>query len=287
MLIKNEIANVWCIEDNKLVNKNKVISKINYDGLEVAILKSKQNWIYPDMLIKDKDNIYWELGISPINFSKLVNATLEDKETKQYGDYIKNAITKMDFEKFFQKKIKESKYFNKCELQFITTHYPTLYEKAKLSRENFINKEEQEKAEERIKIEKANKERVAIVNEIFESKVVEMKTKIHLGDIVKVEEIRFYKDNDYSNGETYQNNLLYLAKEYGVKIPLATQGYINNRLVEYNFGTGVYSIKKTRSNNNPSTKIRECLEQIKNKVDEEYRRNMQKRKIEQIKGVVK
>ena len=135
--------------------------------------------------------------------------------------------------------------------------------------------------------EKANNEKVSATNEIFESKIAEMKMKIHLGDIVKVEELRFYKNNDYYNGETYQNNILYLAKQYKVNIPLATQGYINNRLVEYNFGTGVYSIKRMKNNNNPSTKIRECLEQIKDKIDEEYKRNKEKTKIEQIKGVVR
>lgn len=287
MLIKNEIANVWCIEDNKLENKNKVISKIVYDGLEIAILKTKQDWTYADMLIKDKDNIYWELGIAPIDFNRLKNGTLDSQEIKKYCDDIKNAITKMNFEQFFQKKIDKSMYFNKCELQFIATHYPILYEKSKQSREKFINKREQENAEERKKLEKANNEKVSATNEIFESKIAEMKMKIHLGDIVKVEELRFYKNNDYYNGETYQNNILYLAKQYKVNIPLATQGYINNRLVEYNFGTGVYSIKRMKNNNNPSTKIRECLEQIKDKIDEEYKRSKEKTKIEQIKGVVR
>ena len=42
-----------------------------------------------------------------------------------------------------------------------------------------------------------------------------------------------------------------------------------------------------KNNNNPSTKIRECLEQIKDKIDEEYKRNKEKTKIEQIKGVVR
>ncbi len=287
MLIKNEIANVWCIEDNELENKNKVISRIVYDGLEIAILKTKQDWAYADMLIKDKNNIYWELGIAPIDFNRLKNGNLDNQEIKKYCDDIKNTITKMNFEQFFQKKIDKSMYFNKCELQFIATHYPILYEKSKQSREKFLNKREQENAEERKKLEKANNEKVSATNEIFESKIAEMKMKIHLGDIVKVEELRFYKNNDYYNGETYQNNILYLAKQYKVNIPLATQGYINNRLVEYNFGTGVYSIKRMKNNNNPSTKIRECLEQIKDKIDEEYKRNKEKTKIEQIKGVVR
>ena len=72
MIEKNEIANVWCIEDNKLVNKNKVISKVTYNGVEIAVLKSKREWVHSDLLIKDKDNVYWELGIAPIKFEKFI-----------------------------------------------------------------------------------------------------------------------------------------------------------------------------------------------------------------------
>ena len=185
MIEKNEIANVWCIENNRLVNKNKVISKITYNGLEIAVLKSKREWIYSELLIKDKDNVYWELGIAPIRFEKFISVSIDNTipKTKEYCDDVTNAYKKLDFEKFFISKIEKNKYFNLCELKYISKYHTDLYDKAKTSRENFLQEKERERQEERQKIEKAENEEIDTVNEIFESKIAEMKTKIHLGEV--------------------------------------------------------------------------------------------------------
>ena len=279
MIEKNEIANVWCIEDNKLVNKNKVISKVTYNGVEIAVLKSKREWVHSDLLIKDKDNVYWELGIAPIKFEKFISVIIDDTipKTKEYCDDVTNAYKKMDFEKFFISKIEKNKYFNLCELKYISKNYTDLYDKAKTSRENFLQEKERERQEERQKIEKAENEEMDIVNEIFESKIAEMKTKIHLGDVVASKNYDYYKERNYYGGKVTQNNFLYLANYYGIEIPLATKGFINNRLISYSFGTGVYYINK-KINNKGSIKLRECFEKIKDKVDEEYQRNKKQTK---------
>ena len=116
-----------------------------------------------------------------------------------------------------------------------------------------------------------------IVNEIFESKIAEMKTKIHLGDVVASKNYDYYKERNYYGGKVSQNNFLYLANYYGIEIPLATKGFITNRLISYSFGTGVYYINK-KINNKGSIKLRECFEKIKDKVDEEYQRNKKQTK---------
>lgn len=279
MIEKNEIANVWCIENNKLVNKNKVISKITYNGLEIVVLKSKREWIYSELLIKDKDNVYWELGIAPIRFEKFINVSVDNTipKTKEYCDDVTNAYKKLDFEKFFISKIEKNKYFNLCELKYISKYHTDLYDKAKTSRENFLQEKERERQEERQKIEKAENEEMDTVNEIFESKIAEMKTKIHLGEVVASEDYDYYKERNYYSGKVTQNNFLYLAKQYGIDIPLATKGFINNRLINYSFGTGVYYINRNISNKG-SIKIREYFEKIKDKVDEEYERNRKQTK---------
>ena len=82
-----------------------------------------------------------------------------------------------------------------------------------------------------------------------------MKYKIFIGEIISVENFEFYKDDQYS-GRTIQNNILYLAKLYGIKIPLATQGFINNRLKSYNFKTRNCFYKITDGNKRCSTKIK-------------------------------
>ena len=107
-----------------------------------------------------------------------------------------------------------------------------------------------------------------------------MKYKIFIGEMVSVEDFEFYKDDKYS-GRTIQNNILYLAKLYGIKIPLATQGFINNRLKSYNFKTRDCFYKITDENKRCSTKMGIYLEQIYQKIQEEYKESL-KRKMKLI-----
>lgn len=285
---KNEIANVWYIDGNELKNGNKVISKVMYNEVEFAILKSKRNWMYADMLIKDNDNVYWELGIAPIKFEKFVRTSIDNtiQENKEYCDDILNALSKLDLKKFFTKMIEEKRYFNKCELKYISKYYPELYEKAENSRNDFLEKQRLENEQRKKEIEKANEEQVEITNEIFEDKLFKIKLAISLDKEIQIEDLEFYKDNKYENGKTTQNCILYLAKLYGVKIPLATQGFINNRLVSYDFGNGSFSYKLINNNKKTSTEMHKYLAQISNKVKDEFKDKQEqlKEKVKEMKG---
>ena len=87
------------------------------------------------------------------------------------------------------------------------------------------------------------------------------------------QDLEYYKNNNYENGLTTQNCFLYLAKRYGIKIPLATQGFINNRLVDYDFATGNYSYRVT-TNKRSSTKIHEYMRDIFKGVNDEFNRQV-------------
>ena len=89
-----------------------------------------------------------------------------------------------------------------------------------------------------------------------------IKYKIFIGETIPIENFEFYKDDKYENGKTIQNNILYLAKYYGIEIPIATQGFINNRLVNYNFKTGLFAYKITDKNKKYSYKMK-YVHQIK------------------------
>ena len=52
MIERNEIESVWFIENNELKNANRVVTKLDYKGQEITILKSEREWIYTDLLIK-------------------------------------------------------------------------------------------------------------------------------------------------------------------------------------------------------------------------------------------
>lgn len=291
MIERNEIENVWFIENNELKNANRVVIKLDYKGQEIAILKSEREWIYTDLLIKDNDQVYWNLGIASAKFQNFIDVLNNQADTKtiEYCNNISNAYKNLDLECFFTKKINEKRYFNKCELKYISIHISDLYDKAKMSRENFLAEREKEKAIELQKRAKAEQEQVDITNEIFKKKLNEIKQNINLDKEIQVEDLIFYKDNKYENGKTTQNCILYLAKEYGINIPLATQGFINNRLVNYDFGNGTFAYKITDKNKKASNVMHKYLIEISKCVKSEFKDNIKqlKTKLKEMNGGVK
>lgn len=279
-IIKNEIGKVWLIEDNKLKCQNKVISKLDYFGKEVAVLKSKANWYKQELLFRDqKQNCYWELGIAPIQFKKFLNDVIKNKKGIVWNKMLEN-FTEKSIINFFKKSINKKQYFNMCELEFISRHCETeMLIKAQESRENILKAREQESAKEKEIEKKREMEEVQEVNNKFEEKIKEIKEKIYLGENVNSEELEYYKDNNGKNEKYIQNCFLYLAKQYNINIPLATRGYINRKLVNFNFGTGKYCIKFINGNRQESTKIIEYMEQIRKKIIAEVKTQDKKTKV--------
>lgn len=291
MIERNEIESVWFIENNELKNANRVVTKLDYKGQEITILKSEREWIYTDLLIKDNNQVYWNLGITPAKFQNFIDVLNNQADTKtiEYCNDISKAYKNLDLECFFAKKINEKRYFNKCELKYISIHIPDLYDKAKKSRENFLTEREKEKAIELQKRAKAEQEQVDITNEIFEKRLNEIKQNINLDKEIQVEDLVFYKDKKYENGKTTQNCILYLAKQYGINIPLATQGFINNRLVSYDFGNGTFAYKITDKNKKASNVMHKYLIEISKCVKSEFKDNIKelKTKLKEMNGGVK
>ena len=291
MIERNEIESVWFIENNELKNANRVVTKLDYKGQEITILKSEREWIYTDLLIKDNNQVYWNLGIAPAKFQNFIDVLNNQADTKtiEYCNDISKAYKNLDLECFFAKKINEKRYFNKCELKYISMHIPDLYDKAKKSRENFLTEREKEKAIELQKRAKAEQEQVDITNEIFEKRLNEIKQNINLDKEIQVEDLVFYKDKKYENGKTTQNCILYLAKQYGINIPLATQGFINNRLVSYDFGNGTFAYKITDKNKKASNVMHKYLIEISKCVKSEFKDNIKelKTKLKEMNGGVK
>jgi len=287
MIEKNNIEPVWVIEDNKLKKANKVVSKIMYKNTEIAVLKTDRNCFCQDYLFKDSNNEYWSMGIIGFDFKKFISISVDDtlKDTKEYCDKVFNVISNFDLRNYFSEKISKQKYFNLCELKYISNYLPDLYENALNSRKIAKEKYDNRINEISKQVEKEHTEKVERVNGNFEKRLEEIKTYIRIGKNVEAENFEFYKDNKYENGITTQNCFLYLAKKYGINIPLATQGFINNRLVSYDFTTGSYSFKVT-SNKNPSAKIGEILTELQNKVKEDFDNSVKelKVKIDKMRG---
>ena len=271
MLVKNEMEKVWLIEDNKLKCTNKIVSKLNYFGKEVAILKTKANWDGQEMLFKDKkENCYWELGIAPIRFSMFLRNVLDNNEKDNSCNEMLDIFNEENIIRLFKKSIDKKSYFNTCQLKFINKHCDMdMFERAKESREDFLYNKKQEDEIWKEEQQRKAEEKIKQVNNKFYEQVKGIKNRIQLREIVKSEKLKFYKDNKDENGITEQNCFLYLAKQYGINIPLATQGFINNKLVDYNFGTGQYRFLVINGNKKGSEEIHKYFKQIYQKVVEE------------------
>ncbi len=271
-MLENQRVSVWHIDGNDLKHSNKIITKLNYKGIDIAVLKEDLSYSYQELLIKDCNNEYWSLGIAPIKFKDFETAIKNplDKENTECDNILKSYNEK-NIKTFFDNKIIKRKWFNKCELEYIYRYYPEIYDNAKKCREKILEERNIEKQEEENRKRQEQKDVVEKVNSIFQKQLKDIKYKIFIGEDVHIHDFIFFKDDKYDNGQTTQNSILYLAKEYGIKIPLATQGFINNRLVTYNFRNGNFSYKAT--NNRPSEKMHQYLEQIFEKVKEEYKEN--------------
>lgn len=112
---ETKIAKVWHIENNELTCKNKKVISINFNDIEISILKGEKEFYAQDFLIKDKNNEYWKLGIAPIKFQLFVsNNALEREEQTRVEEYkrdITNAYKNIDLKGFWQKKIEQNNYF--------------------------------------------------------------------------------------------------------------------------------------------------------------------------------
>ena len=275
-----KIAKVWHIENNELTCKNKKVVLSTYNDVEIATLKEERYYDVQEFLIKDKNNEYWKLGIAPIRLNMFIGSIdsylSEPSVVEKYREDITEAYKKLDLKAFWKKKINENRYFNKCELEYIHRHFPEIYEQAKESRRTFEENRDREQEQKRQEQEQKEQEKIKAVNDRFKKALKEMKYKIFIGEMISVEDFEFYKD-DKCSGRTIQNNILYLAKLYGIKIPLATQGFINNRLKSYNFKTRDCFYKITDENKRCSTKMGIYLEQIYQKIQEEYKESFKRK----------
>ena len=273
MIEKNEIEKVWFIEDNKLKKENKIVSKIFYKGVEIPVLKTERNRFFQDFLFKDKNNEYWSMKILGIEFKNFIHATIDPTllNRKEYCDNFIQSIPKIDLKGYFLAKVSNEQYFNLCELKYISQFYPEIYEQAKTCREHILDRNRKEHEEKNNKFEQEKKEKVKEVNAKFKEQLKEIKKKIYKGENIEVINFEFYKDDKYENGITTQNCILYLAKQYGIKIPIATQGFINNRLTDYNFKKKTGYFKRT-TNDRCSYSMVEYLDKLYESIKKEFKR---------------
>lgn len=269
--METKIVNTWLIENNKLVNKNKKVSSLKYKDLELYFLKQDEDNGYDmvSLLIKDINGVYWNFDIIHINLKNFENVVLkgENGMDEIYCENIYEKLKKFDLEEYFKGKIKNNRYFNMCELQYISQFYKELYDAALKSREFVIEKNRKISEAYQKERELREKENRNNINKKFQEDLNKTIEDILGGKYVKSIELEFYK-NDMDE-PTIQNCFLYLAEKYNVKIPLATKGFINNKLDSYNFEKQSYFKRDRKSKG--SSKIFEYFGELYEKIKEEHK----------------
>lgn len=268
--METKVVNTWLIEDGKLVNKNKKVSNLKYKDLELNFLKQEYNNgnNIVSLIIKDKNNTYWNFSIIHFNLRNFEKVVLNGEKgiEKIYCQNIYNKLKNFNLEEYFKGKIKNNGYFNKCELQYIHEFYKEMYEAALKSRNAIIEKNRKLSENHKKELQLKKEEEIKETNKKFQEDLKNTTEKILQGKYVVSIDFKFYKDN--TSEPKIQNCFLYLAEKYNVKIPLSTKGFINNKLESYNFEKESYFKKDNKSKG--STKIFECFKELYEKIKKEY-----------------
>ena len=270
--METKIVNTWLIENNKLVNKNKKVSSLKYKDLELYFLKQDEDNGYDmvSLLIKDINGVYWNFDIIHINLKNFENVVLkgENGMNEIYCENIYQKLKKFDLEEYFKGKIKNNRYFNMCELRYILQFHKELHDSALKAREAVIEKNRKISAAYQKEMELKEQEYKKQIYKNFQEDLNKTIDDILGGKYVKSIELEFYK-NDKDDEPTIQNCFLYLAEKYNVKIPLATKGFINNKLECYNFEKESYYKNDPKSKG--SSKIFEYFRELYEKIKQEYK----------------
>ncbi len=261
---------------NNPISREKEVLMLQYNNYNLYILNEDRNEYGAYVLYKDVKGECWLFKgytISPNRYIPLINGSIDEFDREDYTRYCNYMNEKIksvydDFHSFLKTKIEKDSYFSKMELSYIQLYIPELYQEAEKSKESFESrKKEKELEEKRNEEERKNKE-VKEKNKVFFDKIYSTKVAIHEGREVLSETIEYYRDNNYEN-KVQQNIFLYLFKEYGIPVALATQGFINNKLYSYNFGTrGSRSYGKYKGET-----LYVSLDKLKEEVDKELSKN--------------
>ena len=277
MDVKRETVHYISSKQTHVARKKDVLS-FRYKDYEFYVLNEDKSDA-PYILTKDQNGEYWILYNFFINY-RIYERTINDEHKDfnkdrdiAYCDFTLEKI-KNYYDNFIDNikiRISENKYFNIVELEYLSKNYTEFYLNAIKSRENFLELNRQKEESEQKEREETRKNIVKTKNKEFFDKIWSMKIAIHEGKLVLSETYEYYKDDDYYK-KTIQNNFLYLFKEYNIDVPLATQGFINNKLYGYDFGE---KVSKSWGKYN-GTVLYDSLNKLKSVVDIELSKSLEK-----------
>lgn len=166
----------------------------------------------------------------------------------------------------FTRTVTELVYPRMLEIFFVNEINPDLVPFLIRKHNEYLKAKSAIESEQRRTQERIDMEFVSEQNEILKSTVEKAVEILKHDGILKNETITEYR-NRYDFSEYKLIN--YIARKYGVKIPLKTQGWINSTLAEIKIENGEMTTYKRMSNTNPSNSIWKYMDELIKKIREE------------------
>lgn len=166
----------------------------------------------------------------------------------------------------FIRTVTELVYPRMLEIFLVNEINPDLVPFLMKKREAYLEAQSAIESEQRRTQERIDMEFVSEQNEILKSTVEKAAEILKHDGILKNETITEYRSRyDFSKYKLVN----YIARKYGVKIPLKTQGWINSTLAEIKIENGEMTTYKRMSNTNPSNSIWKYMDELIKKIRED------------------
>jgi len=253
------------IKDNKAVVGNKELTCI----ADIINDEAYKN-LYIEKTDKQDVGVYIDLGIAHVYIRTMAqNTTSED--FKYYLGSLTNYTLQMALENVYNRK-NTNQFVNVADIKLIELSGASEQEVQELIdyRQNWYDRKAKEDQEKKLKIELEDKEYIDAKNKIVDDLVMQAEQAIINNQEVKNKDVTIYKSRYESNDTSL---ILHMMKLYEIKIPIKTQGWINQALAnifyEEDNGDGKvsYSYYKSSANSNV---FRKYLNELVNKIQDKY-----------------
>jgi len=262
-LAKQNSKKCLYIKDNKAVIRNKELISI----AELINDESYKN-LYIEKTTKQDAGVYIDLDIVHVYIRSITgDATHED--IKYYLNNATNYTLEKALENIYNRK-NNNQFINVVDIKLVELSGASEQEVQGLIdyRQEWYDRKAKEEQEKKLKQEQEDKEYADSKNKIVDELISQAEQAIINNQKVNNKEITVYKSRFESNDTSL---ILHMMKLYEIKVPLKTQGWINQALAEIYYdvedGKVSYSYYKSSANSNV---FRKYLNEFVNKVHCKY-----------------
>ena len=262
-LAKQNLKKCLYIKDNKVVVRNKELTCI----AELINDMDYKN-LYIEKTTKQDAGVYIDLGIVHVYIRSITgDATHED--IKYYLNNATNYTLEKALENIYNRK-NNNQFINVVDIKLVELSGASEQEVQGLIdyRQEWYDRKAKEEQEKKLKQEQEDKEYADSKNKIVDELISQAEQAIINNQKVNNKEITVYKSRFESNDTSL---ILHMMKLYEIKVPLKTQGWINQALAEIYYdvedGKVSYSYYKSSANSNV---FRKYLNEFVNKVHCKY-----------------